>query len=72
MDLKQYLTKPGFYDELLTNQNRARPGFTELANFLKKSSLADLKERQRDAELAIRTMGITFTVYSEGENIDRN
>ena len=72
MDFKQYTNQSGFYDELLTPKNRARPGFTELTNFLKKSSLKELKERQHNAELAIRTMGITFTVYSEGENIDRN
>ncbi|MFT6037531.1 MAG: putative circularly permuted ATP-grasp superfamily protein, partial [Candidatus Azotimanducaceae bacterium] len=71
MDLKKYSTQSSFYDELLTPKNRARPGFTELANFLKNSPLKDLKERQHNAELAIRTMGITFTVYSEGENIDR-
>jgi uncharacterized circularly permuted ATP-grasp superfamily protein len=71
MDLKKYSTRSSFYDELLTSQNRARPGFTELTNFLKNSPLKDLKERQHNAELAIRTMGITFTVYSEGENIDR-
>lgn len=71
MDLKKYATRSRFYDELLTSQNRARPGFTELTNFLKGSSLEDLKARQHNAELAIRTMGITFTVYSEGANIDR-
>ena len=31
----------------------------------------DLRERQAAAELAIRAMGISFTVYSEGANIDR-
>ena len=31
----------------------------------------ELLERQRAAELAIRTMGITFTVYSEAGDIDR-
>jgi len=30
-----------------------------------------LSERRHDAELAIRTMGIAFTVYGEGEDIDR-
>ena len=30
-----------------------------------------LRERQAAAELAIRAMGISFTVYSEGANIDR-
>ena len=31
----------------------------------------DLHERQAAGELAIRAMGISFTVYSEGANIDR-
>lgn len=59
------------FDELLTRQNRSRPGLGQLVNFLKKNSLIQLNERRFTAELAIRTMGITFTVYSEGENIDR-
>ena len=31
----------------------------------------ELRERQRLAEVDIMTMGITFTVYSDGQNIDR-
>ncbi|MBD3648691.1 MAG: circularly permuted type 2 ATP-grasp protein [Pseudomonadales bacterium] len=72
MKLNQYKTSPDIYDEMLTSQGRARPGLGELANFLKKNSLRQLNERKQNAELAIRTMGITFTVYSEGENIDRD
>ncbi len=71
MELKNYKTPPGVFDELLTSQNRARPGLGRLGSFLKKNSLKELNERKFSAELAIRTMGITFTVYSEGENIDR-
>ncbi len=71
MDLKKYETNPLIFDELLSHTNRARPGLGQLASFLKKSSLENLNNRRLDAELAIRTMGITFTVYSEGENIDR-
>ena len=71
MDLKHYKQPPGVFDELLTRQNRSRPGLGQLVNFLKKNSLKQLNERKFSAELAIRTMGITFTVYSEGENIDR-
>lgn len=71
MELHNYKTTPQIYDELLTQKKRARPGLTDLVKFLKKSSAKDLNERRHDAELAIRTMGITFTVYSEGENIDR-
>ena len=71
MDLKSYRTSPEIFDELLTTQKRARPGMGQLAGFLKKSSLRDLHERKRNAELAITTMGISFTVYSQGDNIDR-
>ncbi|MCB1644432.1 MAG: circularly permuted type 2 ATP-grasp protein [Pseudomonadales bacterium] len=71
MDLTKYPTKADFYDELLTPQNRARQGLQPLASFLKKQTLKQMRERQHNAELAIQTMGITFTVYSEGENIDR-
>lgn len=71
MDLKNYKTSPDIFDELLTNQKRARPGLGQLANFLKKSGIRDLHERKRNADLAITTMGISFTVYSEGDNIDR-
>ena len=71
MELKNYKTSPQIFDELLTQKNRARPGLGDLAKFLRRSSLKELNERRHDAELAIRTMGITFTVYSEGENIDR-
>lgn len=71
MKLSEYKISPDTYDELLTAQGRARPGLGELANFLKKSSLKELGERKLNAELAIRTLGITFTVYTEGQNIDR-
>jgi len=71
MDLKNYTPPAGAYDEILTDKRRARPGLSPLLNFLKKNSYKQLDARARAAELLIRTMGITFTVYSEGQNIDR-
>ncbi|HKI73016.1 MAG TPA: circularly permuted type 2 ATP-grasp protein [Pseudomonadales bacterium] len=71
MELKSYKTSPDIFDELLTNQKRARPGMGQLAAFIKKNSVRELHERKRTADLAITTMGISFTVYSEGDNIDR-
>ena len=61
----------GLYDELLTANRQARRGMGELVKYLKRMKAGDLAQRRQDAELAIATMGITFTVYSEGENIDR-
>ncbi len=71
MDLKTYKTTADIFDELLTTQKRSRPGLGKLGNFLRHSTLRDLNERKRNAELAITTLGISFTVYSEGDNIDR-
>lgn len=74
MDLKGYKAPANTYDELFTGNQRSRPGLKDIGNFLKKTSLKELNRRKYDAELAIRSMGITFTVYSDGDggNIDRN
>ncbi|NIN34585.1 MAG: circularly permuted type 2 ATP-grasp protein [Gammaproteobacteria bacterium] len=70
MTLKNY-NSSHFYDELLTPDGKARPGSGRLISYLKKTTNDNLQKRKHAAELAIKTMGITFTVYSEGENIDR-
>ena len=61
----------GVHDELLTAQGKARPGAAPLLRLLRGLAPHELEERSRAAEAAIRAMGISFTVYSEGENIDR-
>lgn len=71
MDLKNYKAPPNTWDELFTGAARSRNGLADIGNFLKKTSLRELNRRRSDAELAIKTMGITFTVYSDGANIDR-
>ena len=70
IDWKQYKAS-GFYDELITNRGTVRPQARELLNYLGSLSSEEIRERQRAADAAIVEMGITFTVYSEGENIDR-
>ena len=42
-----------------------------LCHYFRSLSDADLQERKAAAELAIRVMGITFTVYAQGGSIDR-
>jgi len=70
IDWNQY--DPGnLYDELIGAAGQPRPAARVLANYLKSLSDQQLARRQRAAELAIAEMGVTFTVYSEGENIDR-
>jgi uncharacterized circularly permuted ATP-grasp superfamily protein len=59
-----------FYDELFTS-GKARSGLGELSKFLKSKTPGELNALRHDAELTIRSLGISFTVYSEGKNIDR-
>ena len=40
-------------------------------NLIERIGDEELRDRQRLAEIDILTMGITFTVYSDGQNIDR-
>jgi uncharacterized circularly permuted ATP-grasp superfamily protein len=60
-----------FFDELFAAPGSARPAASELTSYLASLGGRELAERQRDAERAIAEMGITFTVYTEGQNIDR-
>jgi uncharacterized circularly permuted ATP-grasp superfamily protein len=59
------------WDELLSGPGKPRPHAYKLAKYLASLTPSRLERRQQAAERAIVEMGITFTVYSEGQNIDR-
>ena len=67
---KDYKSK-GFFDESITPKGNPRAAASRAINFLKSLSAPELAERRRAAEVAVKEMGISFTVYSEGTNIDR-
>ncbi|MGB1801158.1 MAG: circularly permuted type 2 ATP-grasp protein, partial [Gammaproteobacteria bacterium] len=71
MNFKNYNSN-GFYDELLKDNLQARTGAGKLLKQLRKLNQEEINKRKLAAELAIKTMGISFTVYSEGKNIDRD
>jgi uncharacterized circularly permuted ATP-grasp superfamily protein len=58
------------YDELFSS-GKARSGLGELSKFLKSKTPAELNALRHDADLTIKSLGISFTVYSQGQNIDR-
>ncbi len=60
-----------FHDELIQDSGEPRLAAAALCNYLSSLTDEELKKRKNAAELAILVMGITFTVYSEGTNIDR-
>lgn len=59
------------YDELIDATGQPRAGSRRLLDYLVNLSPKDLAERRLAADLAIKVMGVTFTVYTEGKNVDR-
>ena len=59
------------WDELVTVDGEPRPGAGRLLKALTGLTNDEIRERKTAAELAIRAMGITFTVYDDGAHIDR-
>jgi uncharacterized circularly permuted ATP-grasp superfamily protein len=60
-----------FFDELISSPGYARKPARRLASYLRSLTHEELLEKKTAAELAIKTMGISFTVYSDAGNIDR-
>lgn len=58
-------------DELLADDGRPRPRAAALMEALDALGLDRLRERQQAVEFEIKAAGITFTIYSDGLNIDR-
>ncbi|WP_435235841.1 circularly permuted type 2 ATP-grasp protein [Psychromonas sp. PT13] len=70
IDWKAYQTN-GFFDELIDEKGNVRLHGQKLAQFFSSLSTEELKKARSVADLAIKEMGITFTVYNEGSMIDR-
>jgi uncharacterized circularly permuted ATP-grasp superfamily protein len=62
---------PGAWDELLAADGSPRPVARALIEHLQSLGIDEIRSRQALAELDIATMGITFTVYTDGTGIDR-
>ena len=59
------------WDELLDSEGEARPAAAALVDRLSRLGETELVDRQNLADLEILAMGITFTVYDDGQGIDR-
>ncbi|MBB5885762.1 circularly permuted type 2 ATP-grasp protein [Xanthomonas sp. LMG 8992] len=69
MDWSKYRTAT--FDELIQSDGQPRPAARRVIEYLSSLSGRELSERQLAADVAARVMGITFTVYSDGRNVDR-
>ncbi|TEW54884.1 circularly permuted type 2 ATP-grasp protein [Psychromonas sp. RZ22] len=70
IDWKAYQTN-GFFDELIDAKGNVRTHGKQLAQFFSNLSAEELTKARSVADLAIKEMGISFTVYNEGNMIDR-
>jgi uncharacterized circularly permuted ATP-grasp superfamily protein len=61
----------GFFDEAFDDDGSVRPHYTALVKRLAELTPDELRVRERLRDEAFRTAGITFTVYGEGEGIER-
>lgn len=61
----------GFFDELISAPGKARPPADPLIDYLAELDAKELEARRQMAEATIQEMGVSFTVYTEGGNIDR-
>ncbi|MGH9270404.1 MAG: circularly permuted type 2 ATP-grasp protein [Ilumatobacteraceae bacterium] len=61
----------GPWDELRDLDGHARPAAVEVLEVIDHLGVDELRARQTSSAADILTMGITFTVYSDGSGIDR-
>lgn len=66
-----YLLTSGCFDELVDQDGSARPQATAVARFISKHGATELCRRQQLLDQTISTMGVYFTLYADGNNIDR-
>jgi len=68
--LKKYVHQPGFWDEMFAEE-QTRPEYRLVRKALALSTLDILQEKDRLAAELFLNQGITFTVYSDNEGIER-
>ena len=61
----------GAYDEMFDAEGTPRPAYQQLYHRLLEMPVEELHRRQRAADVAFLTQGITFTVYGAEEGIER-
>ena len=61
----------GVFDELVDSDGAARPAARALCDYLAGLDAGEMRLRRQAIDAAIVTMGISFTTYDDGQNIDR-
>jgi len=67
---ESYPTNEGTYDEMF-QKDKVRPAYKGIVDFLKNNSQEDLTLKEDLARRLFMSQGVTFTVYSSGEGIEK-
>jgi len=67
----QYQPTPNTWDEMFGADAKIRKHYQKVINYLTKESIDDLNKKEDLAKRLFMSQGITFTVYSSGEGIEK-
>jgi uncharacterized circularly permuted ATP-grasp superfamily protein len=70
-DLFEGYEPGGFFDEVFTEDDSVRPHYEDLVGRLRSFTSLELSRRERLRDAAFRTAGITFTLSTEDEGLER-
>ncbi len=68
--LQQYIHEPGIWDEMASGEG-VRPAYQKVFSTLSRQDVASLEQKEKIAGELFMNQGITFTVYSDNEGIER-
>src|SRR5580692_9008667 len=68
--LNNYNVEPNVWDEMYTSRS-VRPQYEGVVDFLQQMSVEELNKKEELAKKLFMSQGITFTVYSSGEGIEK-
>lgn len=68
--LKSYHIQPDLWDELLSNEG-VRTGYKNVVETIEKLSFEELSSKDELAKKLFMAQGITFTVYSDNEGVEK-
>ena len=67
----KWVAPRGGFDEVFDPRGEARPHYAPLIAILESFTTEDVERRERLQQMALRTQGVTFTVYGEKEGLER-
>src|SRR6195952_4619265 len=66
-----YNPTPGTWDEMYGSDSKIRDHYQKVIQYLNRESVDDLNKKEDLAKRLFMSQGITFTVYSSGEGIEK-